>query len=622
MAQQRSHIGLSSRRYLLRGAVGSIGLTTVAALACRGEGAGQGQGAKSEATPAPREAGYRESAPVISVPPPPQYSKKYPDVTKLLIDYHWSKHPDRQKPLKPSFGGVFKAVFVYTALVDWVKQDNSGAATRAAMTNSNVLTIENGAFARDNVHLAVSTRDGLAERYEQPDQRTYVFTSRDGVKWHNRPPVNGRAFIAEDVKYAWEVMGTMGHHTPLFGQIDRIDVTDSKTMRVTMKQPYAPFLKLMCNPGVSIFSREQWESPDGLTKLAIGTGPFIHVKSDPSVEDIYIRNPDFFLKDEDGRQLPYLDAVHDVRINDIDAQRAAFLSEQLDFFRPSTPPEFQDLRRLKSGLVSQVWPAVMGSVAMFRFNYRNPIFQDVRVRRALSLGLDRTNTYIDTVNLGGAIPPDYLPYHEMGLDWPLPLDQLGPWFKYDPQQARQLLAAAGYGSGLKLEALHFPSRYNAAWVQGAQSDLKEIGVELEPKSTETTAFTAAWINKDWKDIHTQGEMSQKPLDVEGWILDNYTSTSPRNFTGYKDDRVDQFAERQRRELDAQKRLAILTEMRDYLRDQVPIVQVGQVFQLPTWQPYGHDMSDTITQWTVGWMASQMIRAWMDERAPKRAIPGR
>jgi peptide/nickel transport system substrate-binding protein len=479
MGRQNAGFGRNSRRYVLRSAAGSLGLAGVAAIACRGDdkGSEQGSGGKD---PAASQPSYRESAPVINVTLPPPYSRKYSDVTKLLSDYHWSKIPDRAKPLRPQPGGVFKIYSIYSPVLDWVNFEIVASAGRASFTHSNVLTLDLGAFARDATRTDVSTRDSLAENWEQTDNLTYVFHFRDGIKWQNLPPVNGRAFTAEDVKYAWTVLGTQGIHTATMSQIDKIDVPDARTLRMTLKQPYAPFIRLMACPNYSIFAREQWESADGLTKTLVGTGPFILKKHEPNVEAVYVRNPDFFLKDEEGRQLPYLDAVHDVRtISDPEAQKAAFLSDQFDFIRPSTPPELLDLRRQKSGSVSQVWPPYPHAMHTFRFDYRNPIFQDVRVRRALSLGLDRTNTYIDTVWFGGATPGDYIPHHEIGLQWPEAYDQMGPWYKYDPQQAKQLLAAAGFPNGLRLEVMTGNTRFNTAWVQGAQNDLKEVGVELD-----------------------------------------------------------------------------------------------------------------------------------------------
>jgi peptide/nickel transport system substrate-binding protein len=262
-----------------------------------------------------------------------------------------------------------------------------------------------------------------------------------------------------------------------------------------------------------------------------------------------------------------------------------------------------------------------GSFNGFKLNHRNPVLADIRVRRALSLGLDRTNTFIDTVWFGGAAPQDYIPWFEVELDWPDPYDKMGPWFKYDPQQAKQLLAAAGYGNGLKLDLITTsPLPINVTWCTAAQSDLKEVGIDLNVIPTEATASITAYFESKWKDIHTQGEMTRNPTEPEGWVSDNYTSTSPKNFTGYKDARADDLSEKQRRELDPQKRVAILKELREHMRDQVPIVILGANFGFNSWHPYLHDISNGSWVDVTGWGCLTLMRAWFDDRAPKRAVP--
>jgi peptide/nickel transport system substrate-binding protein len=599
---------------LLQAAAATTGLASVAAIACRGGDSSSGPAASS-GTAAPRAPGYRESARPLTISSPPQYSKKYPDINKLLVNYHWSKSPDRAKPQKPSPGGVYKAILVYSPILDWVNADISGTGSRNSMTHSNVLNMDVGVFMKDNNSWDLSARDGLAESWEQPDNQTYVFRFRDNVKWHNKPPVNGRAFTAADVKYTWEVMGKTGVHVPLFSRVDRIESPDGRTLRVTMKQPYAPFLKLVSTPQTAIFAREQWESPDGIAKESIGTGPFIMKKHEPNVEVVYVRNPEFFLKDDDGRQLPYLDAVHDIRtLTDTEAQKAAFLANQLDYYRPGSPPLFEDIRRQKPDAFAQALPNYPHVNHSLHPSARNPVLQDIRVRRALSLGLDRVNTYTDTVWFGGATPNDYLPYIYMGQDWPDHWDSMGSWLKFDPQQARQLLAAAGHGNGLRLEFMTGTAPIQTAWTQGAQSDLKEIGVELDLRQTEATALATAWNKKEWKDLHAATELSLKPVEIDAWF-DFYLSTSPTNFIGYKDARIDDLGEKQRRELDEQKRLAIHKEARDYLRDQVPTIILGYNYQFALFQAYTHDLIDSQIQLSSGWGALQYTRAWMDERAP-------
>lgn len=80
----------------------------------------------------------------------------------------------------------------------------------------------------------------LAERWEALDDTTYVFHLRHGVKWHNKPPVNGRELVADDVKFTFERFlsekGNADRH--LLEAVDRIEVVDRYTVKFVLKEPY------------------------------------------------------------------------------------------------------------------------------------------------------------------------------------------------------------------------------------------------------------------------------------------------------------------------------------------------------------------------------------------------
>jgi len=84
----------------------------------------------------------------------------------------------------------------------------------------------------------------LAESWEQPNETTYLFKLRRGVRWHAKPPVNGRELVADDVVYTFQraltVKGNPNRAT--FEEIDRIEALDRYTVRFTMKEPFAWFL--------------------------------------------------------------------------------------------------------------------------------------------------------------------------------------------------------------------------------------------------------------------------------------------------------------------------------------------------------------------------------------------
>src|SRR5204862_2961258 len=108
------------------------------------------------------------------------------------------------------------------------------------------------------------------------DKTTLTFKLTPGVKWQDVEPVKGRAFTAEDVKYAVEVYQKAPVQSTIYRDVDHVEVPDANTVVFKMKQPAAYFLRVLMQPMNLIFSREQHQSPDGLKGKPIGTGAFIY----------------------------------------------------------------------------------------------------------------------------------------------------------------------------------------------------------------------------------------------------------------------------------------------------------------------------------------------------------
>src|SRR5262249_39782889 len=130
----------------------------------------------------------------------------------------------------------------------------------------------------------------LAESWETPDDTTYVFHLRQGVKFHN-----GRALVADDVKYSYErIMDpkTGSPQTWYFSAVDTIEAPDPQTVKITMKTPFAPFLNALAQPQPgSIVPREEVEKQGGtLNQQAVSTGPFSLKKVGPTTKGTYERN--------------------------------------------------------------------------------------------------------------------------------------------------------------------------------------------------------------------------------------------------------------------------------------------------------------------------------------------
>src|SRR6187200_3499827 len=90
----------------------------------------------------------------------------------------------------------------------------------------------------------------LAESWTQPNETTYVFKLRRGVRWHNKPPVNGRELTAEDVKFSFDRFLTEKGNPLKFmlDPVDRVEVVDRYTVRFRLKEPFVWLVNMLANP--------------------------------------------------------------------------------------------------------------------------------------------------------------------------------------------------------------------------------------------------------------------------------------------------------------------------------------------------------------------------------------
>src|ERR671922_3010486 len=290
----------------------------------------------------------------------------------------------------------------------------------------------------------------LAERWEALDDTTYVFHLRQGVKWHNKPPVNGRELVAEDVKFTYErfLSEPANANRYLLDSVDRIEVVDRYTVKFLLKEPYVWFLSVLAYPtSMWIIAPEVVQQFGDLKKAetVIGTGPFILERYDPNVKTVFKRNPDYYRDDQ-----PYVDGVEWLVIPDESTGLAMYRTGQLDCGPGiNWAIRQQDLEAMKKSHPHLKYQDFLSqSAGAITVRTDLPPFNDVRVRRAISYAIDR-QALIEAVWVRGKPSPSISP----GLvEWSLPIDQLGEgtkYYRYDPQEAMRLLAEAGHPKGFK-----------------------------------------------------------------------------------------------------------------------------------------------------------------------------
>jgi peptide/nickel transport system substrate-binding protein len=426
----------------------------------------------------------------------------------------------------------------------------------------------------------------LAERWEELDDTTYVFSLRQGVKWHNKPPLNGRELVAEDVKFTYDrFLREQGNpNRYILDSIDQIEVVDRYTVKFFLKEPYVWFVNALAySSSMWIIAPEMVQQFGDLKKpeAAIGTGPFLLERHEPNVKTIFRRNPDYFRQGE-----PYVDGVEWLVLDDESTGLAMYRTGQLDCGPAGNwSVRQQDLEALQKShphlvyrdFLSQTTQAIMMRTDMAPFN-------DVRVRRAISHAIDR-QSLIEAV-WGRGAPTAAV---SRGLvEWSLPIDQLGvgaKYYQYDPKESRRLLAEAGFPKGFKTQLTATPGygRDLVDDVQLVQRFLKDVGIEAELKLQEFGAYAATTQQGKFEGL-VRGPFGIA-WEPDAPLYRAYAADSSWNTGHVNDPKLTAMLKEQRRTKDLEARKKIIFEIQRYVADQQYYVYLNSITITGSWQPY-------------------------------------
>src|SRR2546425_2391170 len=175
-----------------------------------------------------------------------------------------------------------------------------------------------------------TTEPHLAESWETPDDTTYIFHLRQGIKWHNKPPLNGRELVADDVKFTYDrFLSEPGNaNRYMLDLIERVEVVDRYTVKFVLKEPYVWLVNALAYPwSMWIIAPEVVQQFGDLKKpeSAIGTGPFLLERYEPNVKAVFKRHPEYFRTGQ-----PYVDGVEWVVLEDESTGLAMYRTGQID----------------------------------------------------------------------------------------------------------------------------------------------------------------------------------------------------------------------------------------------------------------------------------------------------
>jgi len=336
---------------------------------------------------------------------------------------------------------------------------------------------------------------------------------------------------------------------------------------------------------------------------------------------LLVRNPEYYLKDKDGRALPYVDAVRLIFTKDPATDMALFRTKQLDVMRLSTLDTLYALMKTVPDLElyrvpSYGWGDYGVSMAVDKAPYN-----DVRVRQALSMAINR-DIVAEVLNRGDAALYGPFPWALAGYTKRADYSytSLGPNYQYNPKKARELLAAAGYPRGfdMELEWAEFQGWTFNEFVQLVARFFGDVGVRVKLKQLETSTWLnrVAGVQPFADTLAAASPIGAGPSFVD-WVYLRYHAAFPRtvNRAGVGDPKLDDLLTTWRQD-PGEKRPALQRAIWDHLRDKVYRITTIVPPHYRITQAYVHAGANPYC-WFPGYCSYEAKTAWMTDKAPNR-----
>lgn len=476
------------------------------------------------------------------------------------------------QPSGPGDGGESGGHLIITVGADIVSLSTHGSND---VPSSNV---------QENVYETLTVLDeeqqiqpGLAESWDEVDETTWDFKLREGVKFHD-----GEDLTAEAVKVNFDRLKDPRIASPrafLLDQVTEVEVVDELTVRLHLEYAYAPLLANLAHNGAGIMSPKiieedyaqlsdddsngnnneiQEGDPDAyINQNPAGTGPFKFKEWVPGSAVVLERYDDYW------GEVAKLDSV-EFKVVDEQSTRIAGLDTGESHVADGIGPHnISRVNGMDHASALQV-PSV--SLNYIGFNVQKEPFDDVRVRQAVSMAIDK-EAIIEGVYDNVGIPA-------IGPLAPLVFgfDEGVSGLEYDVEKAKELLADAGYADGFKTSIWTNDNEQRMETAIAIQSQLADLGIEVVIDELEWGAYLERTANGEhdmfilgWSTVTSDADYGMYPLFHSSQL------GSPGNRSFLEDPDVDRVLEAARQETDADKRQELYTEAQELLVELAPML---------------------------------------------------
>jgi peptide/nickel transport system substrate-binding protein len=484
----------------------------------------------------------------------------------------------------------------------------------------------------------------LAESFEfSPDGLQITLKLRQGVKWHNKPPINGRAFEMDDVIFSWNrfaaknsgrvnVANTANPDAPILS----LTASDSRTVIIKLKEPLVYALGLFHPSGASgvVIVPKETDSTFDARSDQIGTGPWVMTEYKPSLGYTFKRNPEYW--DKDSALMEQIDMAI---VPEYTAALSQLKAGNIYWLGPTTttdikPEDAIPLKQDEPRIALYQGPFGQAGLVGSSMNFgwmpvgRSP-FLDERVRQAVSMSWDR-DLYLDTFMNVSKFRNEGVPVqarwntHLIATQegwWLDPQSKdFGPnskYFEHNVAEAKKLLAAAGHPNGFETTSHYVTSTELGTTPNHAQvidNFMSEIGIKGNQHSIDyLKEYVPSFRDghgqyEGWAYVSTAGGATGG--SAIGSVSSEFWSKGGAAFKGFStsnrndqagDPQVDSLIEKARVERDTEKGKALIFELQRYLAK--------------TW--YSARLPGYATGLTVAWPAVANFRVWEGARTHYR-----
>ncbi|MGI8552257.1 MAG: ABC transporter substrate-binding protein [Dehalococcoidia bacterium] len=434
----------------------------------------------------------------------------------------------------------------------------------------------------------------LAQSIETPDDHTYLFKLKQGVKFHD-----GTDFTADAVKASLQrhIDNKASVRNADVKTITDMSVVDPTTLKITLSEPFAPFLNKIAGGAGIIYS------PTAVQKLGdklasdltgAGTGPFKFVEWAKGDHGTVQANDAYWQKAPDGKPYPYLSKVIMKVIPDENVRLQSLKAGETDWLGGLPPNKDIAALKLDSSLIYKEIPGL--GFSFFNLNVTKPPFDKKEVRQAFAIAIDR-DQLLKTVFFGvGTAWDTQIPSAVPGSD-----PSLHPYLKQDLNKAKSLLQQAGL-TGKVPFSMEFSS----------SSPIIQQTVELVKDQISGAGFDMSLAPKEFSVVIDDGNKANYQAESIGWsagidpddyVYNLFQSKAGFNLAHYNSPQIDTLLQQGRTTLDIEKRKPIYQQILKTLADDEPFIiyYVGPISQATSKKIANYQLGPNIY--------SQIFRVW-------------